>query len=84
MENKTQFQIDLENKDNTFSMAGKQMNRALYNLIVSKRDLQLWTIGLKPHKGWKVTDVKLYFGLKGNNKANLVEQIKTLCDKHLK
>ena len=36
-------------------------------MIVSKRDLSLWTkLGMKPHRGWKVSDCKRYFGLTGS------------------
>lgn len=61
---------------------GKDMPHAIWNLILSKRDLKLWSIGLKPHRHWKVTDVKNYFGLKGNKLA-LVEQINALVAKHV-
>ena len=38
----------------------------LYNLMVTKRDVNLYLHGLKPHRGWKIGDVKAYFGLKGS------------------
>ena len=40
-------------------------NRGWYNLIVSIRDLKLYEFGMKPHGGWKISDVKTYFGIKG-------------------
>jgi len=64
----------------TIKVNGKDMPFALYNLIISKRDLGLWRIGMKPHKHWKVTDVKKYFGLKGNDRDGLVKQITELYE----
>jgi len=29
--------------------------------------LKMYSVGLKPNRHWKVTDVKKYFGFKGNN-----------------
>jgi hypothetical protein len=54
------FLQDLENPNNN------GVNRGLFNLIVSIRDLKLYSKGMKPHRGWKVTSVKKYFGIKGN------------------
>ena len=39
---------------------------AMYNLITTKCAVKLWTKGIKPHRGWKITDVKKYFGMNGN------------------
>tara|TARA_B100001248_G_scaffold198366_1_gene152787 strand:- start:107 stop:496 length:390 start_codon:yes stop_codon:yes gene_type:complete len=70
--------------DNYFSMTiggkTKPMNRAIYNLIVSKRDVCLYAkLGMKPHRGWKIGDVKRYFGLKGNINTLLPKYLE-LCD----
>ena len=54
-----QFLKDLKNTDN-------EVNRAKYNLIVSVRDLKLYSKGIKPHRSWSINSVKRYFGLKGN------------------
>jgi len=54
-----QFLKDLKNTDN-------EVNRAKYNLIVSVRDLKLYSKGIKPYRGWSINAVKRYFGLKGN------------------
>jgi hypothetical protein len=40
--------------------------KAMYNLIISKGAVQLWTKGIKPHSNWKISDVKRYFGMNGN------------------
>lgn len=39
---------------------------ALWNLACTKRDLHMWAnLGIKPHRHWKVRDVKAYFGITG-------------------
>ena len=52
---------------------GKPMGQAVYNMIVTKRDLEFYLVGMKPHRRWKVTDVKRYFGIKGT-KQKLMAQ----------
>jgi len=61
----------------TISVNGADVNFALYNAIISKRDLGLWKVGMKPHRHWKVTDVKKFFGFTGNDKEKLYL---TICD----
>ena len=47
-------------------------NLARFNLICTERDLKLWcNIGMKPHRAWKVSDVKKYFGLTGSKQTLL-------------
>ena len=58
------------------------VNLGMYNLICSKRDLQLYCKGIKPHRNWKISSVKEYFGMNGNredlsNKLNLLYKILT-------
>ena len=70
-----QFLKDLED-------TSSNVNRAMYNLICSKRDLQLYCKGIKPHRRWKISSVKEYFGMNGNRedlskKLNLLYQILT-------
>jgi len=72
----TQFETDLE-KD--MSINGGASSKGMYNLIVSKRDLALWKRGMKPNRHWKVTDVKRYFGLKGN-KDKIYDDICKMVD----
>lgn len=68
----TQFEADFLKALNVNS---NPMPRAVWNLIVSTRDLKMWANHrMKPHRGWKVSDVKWYFGIKGNAEK-LVEQI---------
>lgn len=42
------------------------MSIGIYNLIVSIRDLKIYSRGMKPHRNWKITDVKKYFGVQGS------------------
>ena len=51
--------------------------RAWYNLVVSIRDVKLWKAGMKPHRHWRITDVKNYFGVKGNTQR-VLDQLLTL------
>jgi hypothetical protein len=77
----TQFEQDLEQD---LSVNGSASSKGMWNLIVSKRDLGLWSkIGMKPHRHWKVTDVKRYFGLKGN-KEKIYEDICKMVDEYTK
>lgn len=47
------------------------MPLAVWNLICTKRDLRLYTGPgkIRPHRGWKVTDVKRYFGIRGTGQV---------------
>ena len=77
----TQFEKDLKQD---LSVNGKASSKGMWNLIVSKRDLGLWSkIGMKPNRHWKVTDVKKYFGLKGN-KHKIYEDICKMVDEYTK
>ena len=77
----TQFETDLK-KD--IFINGSASSKGIYNLIISKRDLGLWSkVGMKPHRHWKVTDVKRYFGLKGN-KEKIYEDICKMVDEYTK
>jgi hypothetical protein len=53
---------------------GRGMSPAIWNLLVSHRDLKLWcNLKMKPHRGWKVTDCKRYFGLSGSGSTLLAQ-----------
>ena len=67
-EYKTQFEIDW---DKPMNINGMQSNKGYYNLVISIRDLSLFSKGLKPHRHWRLKDVKNYFGLKGNTQTIL-------------
>ena len=59
-----------------------QSNLARFNLICTERDLKLWcNIGMKPHRAWKVSDVKKYFGLTGS-KQTLLPKFMALKEEH--
>ena len=83
-EQETGFAQDL-NSGETINVNGRPMLVAHWNLICSKRDLHVWTkTGMKPHRGWKVSDCKKYFGLSGSgqklmdNFLKLEEEFKSL------
>jgi hypothetical protein len=59
----TQFEVDFGNELN---VNGAPMSTAYWNLILSIRDCKLYSKGIKPHRNWKITNVKWYFGVKGN------------------
>ena len=65
-----QFLKDLQ--DNS-----SNVNRGIYNLIISIRDLMLYYKGIKPHRNWKITQVKKYFGITGNVNA-MLEKLRTI------
>ena len=71
----TKFQADL---GKTISVNGGAMPIAYWNLICSIRDCKLYSGGIKPHRNWKISDIKWYFGVKGNAKeiANTLEAYK--------
>lgn len=54
-----------------------QVQHAMYNLILTRRDVNLYLKDIKPHRGWKISDVKTYFGIKGG-KQKIADQINLL------
>lgn len=61
----------------------KEQHTALYNLVISRRDMKLYcSVDMKPHRHWKIGDVKKYFGLKGRKEA-VRDKIITMCDEFL-
>jgi hypothetical protein len=68
MQFKTQFENDL---NLSLSINGSQSSRGYYNLVVSIRDVSLFSKGMKPHRHWRLKDVKNYFGLKGGTEKVL-------------
>jgi len=63
----------------TLNVNGSPMPTAIWNLIISKRDISNYVRirGMKPHRNWKITDVKRYFGIKGTGEA-LLDRFLTL------
>jgi len=79
----TQFFADLFND---MSLQGQPTPLAVYNLIVTHRDLKLYCSSsgsIIPHRGWRVSDVKRYFSLKGTGKK-LLERFEALKDQTMK
>ena len=78
-----EFMADQEkrlNGEQIMTVNGSPMGYAIWNLICSKRDLELWTkIGMKPTRHWKVTTVKKYFGIKGTG-DKLLERFMVIFD----
>ena len=69
----TPFFSDLALNSRT-SINGTSMNQGVWNMIVSHRDLKIWCQhGWKPHRNWKVSQAKNYFGIKGSKKTLLTE-----------
>tara|TARA_R110000744_G_C19128595_1_gene536793 strand:+ start:32 stop:373 length:342 start_codon:yes stop_codon:yes gene_type:complete len=67
------------NTDSQF-MNDLQTHKGIYNLIVTKRDINLYVkLDMKPNRFWKITDVKKYFGIKGK-KQSILEKIELLCE----
>ena len=65
---KTQFEIDWDKK---MIINGYESNKGYYNLCITIRDLGLWSKGLKPHRNYRLKDVKNYFGLTGSAETML-------------
>ena len=67
----TQFIIDLKEDSISKDNIDRNYNLGWYNLIISIRDFRLYSKGIKPHRNWKITLLKTYFGIKGNAKSML-------------
>ena len=66
---RTPFEQSIENSE-TIKFNGSEMPLAYWNLIMTKRDLDMWCkFGMKPHRHWIVSDVKQYFGIKGSKES---------------
>ena len=69
METKTQFELDWQKP---MLINNMESNKGYYNLILTIRDLGLYTkVGLKPHRHWRIKDVKQYFGITGSASSML-------------
>jgi hypothetical protein len=71
----TKFEADFSS---TMPVNGVPMSHAYWNLILSIRDCKLYSKGIKPHRNWRISDVKWYFGVKGSAEviAEKLEQYK--------
>ena len=55
-------------------------NIPLWNISCTKRDLSMYVQhGMKPNRHWRVSDVKHYFGIKGNGE-NLLNNFLEIYD----
>jgi len=73
LNDKSPFFMELTNEKAVIDVNGRPMARAYWNLILSIRDVGLYSAGIKPHRHWKITDVKTYFGIKGDAKSMKVQ-----------
>tara|TARA_R110002012_G_scaffold313972_1_gene526239 strand:+ start:838 stop:1206 length:369 start_codon:yes stop_codon:yes gene_type:complete len=59
-------------RNNSKELPKQVMNIAIWNLIHTKRDLNMYIEhGIKPTRAWKVSHVKNYFGIKGTGQRLL-------------
>ena len=72
----TKFEQDLQIP---ISVNDGVMSRGTWNLVLSKRDCSLYSKGIKPHRNWRISDVKWYFGITGGAKR-LTEQLQEFLD----
>jgi len=73
----TQYEKDQEVK---ISTNNGFITKGNWNLILSKRDVSLFCKGIKPHRFWKLSNVKAYFGLKGGKESILAQLTKMVED----
>jgi len=66
----TQFEKDMAVPLN---YNGTDIPRGYYNLVMSIRDVSLFSKGIKPHRNWRLKDVKMYFGISGSTDKVLSE-----------
>jgi len=72
----TQFEKDLQKN---MRVNNGNMSKGMWNLLCSIRDCKLYSKGIKAHRNWKITDVKIYFGIKGSA-DKLAEQLEKMRD----
>ncbi len=69
---KTPFVDSLLREENV-NLNGQVVPMGYWNLVISIRDLKLFCGGIKPHRKWKLSDVKIYFGLSGSKEKILTQ-----------
>lgn len=76
----SQFFSDLTDDTKIIHVNSTPMSLGYWNLICSIRDVKLFSHGVKIHRLWKFTDVKKYFGVKGDAHkiAQQLEELKEL------
>jgi len=78
---KTPFEQELE-RGKTISVNGTDVAYAIYAMAIHKRDLSLWSKGIKISRYFKVTDYKKYYGIKGANGQAVLDNFMILYNKH--
>jgi hypothetical protein len=73
----TQFFKDMTDESKMLNMYDGTMPLGYWNLIISIRDCKLYSKGIKPCRNWKITNVKKYFGIKGDA-GKLVVQLEDI------
>ena len=72
----TPFVQDLLSSEMTVN--GQPMPRGIWNLMITRRDLTMWVrFKMKPHRHWRISSVKKYFGLTGSGQK-LLDQFNAL------
>lgn len=66
----------------TININGKDVKECVYNLIVTRRDVNLYAKGIRPHRYWKIGQVKEYYGIKGG-KDKIRDTIEYIYDQLL-
>jgi len=74
----SQFKKDLSIP---FSINNNVISRGAYNLIITKRDVHLYSVGIMPNRNFKISDVKKYFEIKGNKEA-INKQINEMVNRY--
>ena len=75
----TQFEQDLQQPS---GIEGIRYSLGYFNLMIAKRDLAMWKDGKKPHRSWKVGEVKAYFGIAGSRDKLYADMIEMSYDYH--
>ena len=74
---KTPFEQDLEKQ---IAINNGYITRGEWNLILSIRDCKLYSKGIKPHRNWKISHVKFYFGITGTAQS-IVQKLEEMYNK---
>ena len=69
----TQFFKDMTDESKILNVNNGTMPLGYWNLIISIRDCKLYSKGIKPHRNFKITNVKKYFGLTGDANKLVVQ-----------
>lgn len=73
----SQYESDL---DRTIDVNGKAMPIGYWNLLISIRDVSLFSKGIRPHRRWRLKHVKAYFNVSGSTSKVLTELHKLKMD----